>query len=65
MVERFTGLHRDAVLRMLVEAGERCEALMDRFVNVECTDVQADEVLGICGQEGKEQRARSSRTIIQ
>jgi transposase-like protein/IS1 family transposase len=33
--ERLTGLHRDAILRLLVEAGRRCEKLMaDRIQNV-------------------------------
>src|SRR3984957_11912682 len=32
--ERLTGLHRDAILRLLVEAGKRCEKLVaDRIRN--------------------------------
>ncbi|MGP0070859.1 MAG: IS1 family transposase [Bryobacteraceae bacterium] len=47
--ERLTGLHRDAILRLLVEAGKRCEAAMDRLVrNVPATDVQTDEIWGYC-----------------
>jgi transposase-like protein len=42
--ERLTGLHRDAILRLLVEAGKRCEKLMaDRVHNVRAVDVAADE----------------------
>jgi transposase-like protein/IS1 family transposase len=52
--ERLTGLHRDAILRLLVEAGKRCEALMDRLVrNVSATDVQTDEIWGyVAKKEG-------------
>lgn len=47
--ERLTGLHRDAILRLLVEAGKPCEALMDRLVrNVSATDIQTDEIWGYC-----------------
>lgn len=52
--ERLTGLHRDAILRLLVEAGKRCEAVMDRLVrNVPATDIQTDEIWGyIAKKEG-------------
>jgi IS1 family transposase/transposase-like protein len=43
-VERITGLHRDAVLKLLVYAGNQCDKVMDRFIrNVHATDVQCDE----------------------
>ena len=45
-VERITNLHRDSIPRLLVEAGKRCEAIMDRIGDVHCTDVQADEIWG-------------------
>jgi IS1 family transposase len=42
--ERLTGLHRDAILRLLVEAGKRCDRLMaERVQNVPAKDVAADE----------------------
>jgi IS1 family transposase len=42
--ERLTGLHRDAILRLLVAAGDRCEKLMaERIQNVRAVDVAADE----------------------
>ncbi|HTW65987.1 MAG TPA: IS1 family transposase [Bryobacteraceae bacterium] len=52
--ERLTGLHREAILRLLVEAGKRCEVLMDRLIrNVPATDVQADEIWGyVAKKEG-------------
>src|SRR5690242_12965394 len=41
-VERLTELHRDAIMKLLVIAGERCERLMDRMIRaVPVKDVQA------------------------
>jgi hypothetical protein len=49
---RCTGLHRDAILKLLVVAGERCEALMDRLVrNVPSTEIQCDEIWGYVGKK--------------
>lgn len=49
-VERFTGVHRDTILRLLVLAGERCERLMsERIHNVRVADVQVDEIWGYVG----------------
>ena len=43
--ERITGLHRDTILRLLLEAGKRCEKAMGRIIrNVPVKDVQCDEV---------------------
>jgi IS1 family transposase/transposase-like protein len=50
--ERITGLHRDAILKLLVVAGERAESLMDRLIqNVPATDVQADEMWNFIGKK--------------
>jgi IS1 family transposase len=44
-VERITDVHRDTILRLLVKAGERCEAIMGRLiVNVPVKDVECDEI---------------------
>jgi transposase-like protein len=52
--ERLTGLHRDAILRLLLAAGQRCELLMDRLIrDVPATEVQTDEIWGyIAKKEG-------------
>jgi hypothetical protein len=43
--ERITGIHRDAIVRLLVIAGQGCEVLLESCVrNVPATDVQADEI---------------------
>ena len=49
--ERVTGLHRDTIMRLLVTAGERCEALMaNRIKDVPVRDVQGDEIWGYVGK---------------
>jgi transposase-like protein/IS1 family transposase len=50
--ERITGIHRDSIMRLLVEAGKRCERLMDRLIrDVPVTDVQTDEIWGYIGKK--------------
>jgi transposase-like protein/IS1 family transposase len=51
-VERITNIHRDAIVTLLVAAGERCERLMDRLIrNVPVKDVQCDEIWGFVGKK--------------
>ncbi|HWR36837.1 MAG TPA: IS1 family transposase [Clostridia bacterium] len=50
--ERITGIHRDAILRLMLLAGMRCEVMIDaRIRNVPVTDVQADEIWGFIGKK--------------
>jgi IS1 family transposase len=50
--ERITKLSRNTLLRMLVEAGQRCEALMATYIrNVPVQDVQCDEVWSFVGKK--------------
>lgn len=52
--ERITGLHRDAILRLLRSASDRAQNVMDNLVqNVKATDVQADEIWGFIGKKEK------------
>ena len=52
--ERLTGVHRDTILRTLVDAGERCERFLDREVQrVPVDDVQADEIWSFVGCKEK------------
>ncbi len=51
-VERITGIRRDSVLKLMLIAGERCEALMSRQIrNIPVNDVQADEVWNFIGKK--------------
>ena len=44
-IERTTEMHRDTIIKLLIQAGEKCEKLMGKLiVNVPVTDVQCDEI---------------------
>jgi len=63
-VERITGLHRDAIMRLLVAAGERCERLMDELIqDVPVRDVQADEIWSFIGKKEKKTTFEDSPTL--
>jgi IS1 family transposase len=55
--ERLTGVHRDTILAVLVETGERCEPFLSRTVHgLTVNDVQADEIWGFvaCKEKTRE-----------
>ena len=42
---RMTGVHKLTILRLLCEAGERAQEILDReMVNLECKYIQVDEI---------------------
>lgn len=44
-IQRVTGVHRDTVLDLLVQVGEKCEQLLDEKVRkVKVSDIQLDEI---------------------
>jgi len=44
-IERMTGVHRDTIMRVLVEAGERAQEIMDeRMHHLSCRQIQVDEI---------------------
>lgn len=48
--ERLTEVHRDTIIAVMVEAGERCESFLSRVVRgLAVCDVQADEIWGFVG----------------
>ena len=54
--ERMTGVHRDTIMRLLVEVGERCQAILDeRMRGFHSRLIQADEIWTFCRK--KQQRA--------
>jgi transposase-like protein/IS1 family transposase len=62
--ERITGLHRDAIMRLLLAAGERCERLMDTLIqDVPARDVQADEIWSFVGKKEKNTTSDDSETL--
>lgn len=51
-VERMTGAHRDSILRLLVRAGEHCEAIMEREISgVYTNSIQCDELWSFVGKK--------------
>jgi transposase-like protein/IS1 family transposase len=52
--ERITGLHCDTILKLLVKAGEKAEAIMGRLIrNMPVRDVEVDEVWAFIGKKEK------------
>ena len=50
--ERLTGVHRDTICRLLVEAGDRCNDLMDSAMrNLRCGYIQCDEIWTYVGKK--------------
>jgi transposase-like protein/IS1 family transposase len=52
--ERITGVHRDTILDLLVNVGDRCEHLMqNRIQGLTVRDVELDEIWGFVGMKQK------------
>ena len=51
-IQRITGVHKNTVMALMLVAGERCERLMDRYIQaVPVKDVEADEIWGFVGMK--------------
>ena len=51
-VERMTGIHRDTIMRLLVNVGNGCEKLLDqRMRDLPCQRIQIDEIWGFVGKK--------------
>lgn len=52
--ERISGLHRDTIMRLLVIAGQKAEAILGRTIhNIPVRDVELDEIWGFVGKKQK------------
>jgi transposase-like protein/IS1 family transposase len=52
--ERIAGLDRNTIMRVLVLAGEKCEAVSEQMIrNVPVSEVQADEIWSFIGKKEK------------
>lgn len=50
--ERMTGIHRDTIMRLLVEVGGNCERILDTTMrDLSCSRVQVDELWAYCGKK--------------
>ena len=53
--ERMTGIHRDTIMRLLVEVGTGCARLMDeRMRALPCQRIQVDEIWAYVGKKQKQ-----------
>ena len=49
---RMTGVHKKTIMRLLVEAGEHCSTVMDRWMrSVHCDTIEADELWCFVGKK--------------
>ena len=47
--ERMTGVHRDTIMRLMVQTGTHCQTLMNRMArNLDCTRLELDEIWTFC-----------------
>ena len=59
--ERMTGVHRDTIMRLAHQVGAGCEVLMDQTMrNLECSDVQVDEIWCFVGKKQRHIAANES-----
>src|SRR3954465_449690 len=50
--ERMTGIHRDTIMRLLVETGVACASIMDeKMRELPCHRVQVDEIWSYVGKK--------------
>jgi IS1 family transposase len=63
--ERMTGTHRDTVMRLMVDAGTGCEALMDAEMrNLPCARIQVDEIWAYVAKKQRQVAANDDRSRV-
>ncbi len=63
--ERMTNAHRDTVMRLMVEAGTGCEALMDAEMrNLTCARIQVDEIWAYVAKKQRQVAANDDRSRV-
>ena len=64
-VERLTGVHRDTIMRLLVQVGAGCEKLMDeRMRRLGCRRVQVDEIWTFVGKKQRRLTPEDDRSRV-
>lgn len=62
-IERMTGVHRDTIMRLGVRVGHGCAALLDaRMRDLDCENLQFDELWGFIGKKQKHVQAEDDPT---
>src|ERR1700685_2213366 len=63
--ERMTDTHRDTVMRLLVEVGEGCKALLDAEMrDLTCRRIQVDEIWAFVGKKQKQVTDTDDRSQV-
>jgi IS1 family transposase len=63
--ERMTGVHRDTIMRLLVEVGTGCADLMDeKMRELPCRRVQVDEIWSYVGKKQRQVKADDDRSRV-
>lgn len=63
--ERMTGIHRDTIMRLLVEVGTGCAELMDeKMRELPCKRVQVDEIWSYVGKKQRQLKPEDDRTRL-
>ena len=61
--ERLTSMNRDTIDRLILEVGGRCQRFMDaNIVNVDCDDIQIDEIWSFVGMKAKQAKKQDDAT---
>lgn len=63
--ERMTGVHRDTIMRLLVEVGTGCADLMDeKMRELPCRRVQVDEIWSYVGKKQRQLKPEDDRARV-
>lgn len=63
--ERMTGVHRDTIMRLLVEVGTGCAELMDeKMRELPCKRVQVDEIWSYVGKKQRHLKPENDRARV-
>lgn len=63
--ERMTGIHRDTIMRLLVEAGAGCADIMDeKMRELPCRRIQVDEIWSYVGKKQRQLKPEDDRTRV-
>jgi IS1 family transposase len=63
-IERITGVHRDTIMRLGVEVGQGCTAMMDaKMRNLSCKRLEMDEIWGFVGKKDRNVKMGDSTEI--
>src|SRR4051794_38942132 len=63
--ERLVGVHRDTIMRLMVDVGEGCERMMrERLRGLECRRVQVDEIWAFVGKKQKQLADEDDRSRL-